>query len=173
MYLRSFLHVSFFIRRYFIACLASCNYVAVCQPLLKSCSIWLDWLVCVWHTDEPCRSGCTDRDAVWKADSCGPQEACNVNVNVEFKVTLHTNKSVAGAPYSIKSYSLSHSWTLWWRVRWLKHAVPSWDRGGTAAAMTAQNEQTTEEHSKLEQQSPGRLDHPAWCVVWTVWPAST
>ena len=33
-----------------------------------------------------------------------------------------TNKSVAGAPYSIKgySYSLSHSWTLWWRVRWLK-----------------------------------------------------
>jgi len=32
----------------------------------------------------------------------------------------------------------------------------------------AQNEQTTEEHSTLEQQSPGRLDHPAWCVVWTV-----
>jgi len=32
-----------------------------------------------------------------------------------------TNKSVTGAPYSIKSYSLSHiSRTLWWRVRWLK-----------------------------------------------------
>ena len=31
-----------------------------------------------------------------------------------------TNKSVIGAPYSIKSYSLSHSWTLWWRVRRLK-----------------------------------------------------
>ena len=31
-----------------------------------------------------------------------------------------TNKSVTGAPYSIKSYSLSHSWTLWWRVRWQK-----------------------------------------------------
>ena len=33
-----------------------------------------------------------------------------------------TNKSVAGAPYSIKrySYSLSHSRTLRWRVRWLK-----------------------------------------------------
>ena len=61
-----------------------------------------------------------------------------------------TNKSVTGAPYSIKSYSLSHSWTLWWRVRWLKHAVPSWGRGGTAAAM-AQNEQTTEDHSTLEQ----------------------
>ena len=79
-----------------------------------------------------------------------------------------TNKSVTGAPYSIKSYSLSHSWTLWCRVRWLKHAVPSWGRGGTAAAM-AQNEQTTEEHSTLEQQSPISLDHPAWCVVWTVY----
>ena len=33
-----------------------------------------------------------------------------------------TNKSVTGAPYSIKgySYSLSRSRTLWWRVRWLK-----------------------------------------------------
>jgi len=36
----------------------------------------------------------------------------NVNVNVEFKVKF-TNKSVTGASYSIKSYSLSHSWTLW------------------------------------------------------------
>jgi len=45
--------------------------------------------------------------------------------------------------------------------------VPSSGRGGTAAAMT-QNEQTAEEHSTLEQQPPGRLDHPAWCVVWTV-----
>ena len=26
----------------------------------------------------------------------------------------------------------------------------------------AQNEQTTEEHSTLEQQSPGRLDHPVY-----------
>jgi len=80
-----------------------------------------------------------------------------------------TNKSVTGAPYSIKSYSLSRSWTPWWRVRWVKHAVPSRGRGGTAAAMMAQNEQMTEEHSTLEQQSPGRLDRPAWCVVWTVW----
>jgi len=30
----------------------------------------------------------------------------------------------------------------------------------------AQNEQTTVEHSTLEQQSPGRLDHPAWCVAY-------
>jgi len=31
-----------------------------------------------------------------------------------------TNKSVAGAPYSFKSYSQSHSWTQWCRERWLK-----------------------------------------------------
>jgi len=37
---------------------------------------------------------------------------CTCNVNVEFR-SHFTNKSVAGAPYSIKSYSLSHSWTLW------------------------------------------------------------
>ena len=36
----------------------------------------------------------------------------------------------------------------------------------------AQNEQMMEEHSTLEQQPPGRLDHPAWCVVWMVQPAS-
>jgi len=60
-----------------------------------------------------------------------------------------TNKSVTGAPYSIKSYSLSHSWTLWS----MTETVPSWCRGGTAAAI-AQNEQTTEEHSTLEHQSP-------------------
>ena len=38
--------------------------------------------------------------------------------------------------------------------------MPSGGRGGTAAVMMAQNEQTTQEHSTLEQQSPGRLDHP-------------
>jgi len=41
--------------------------------------------------------------------------------------------------------------------------VPSSGRSETAVAM-AQNEQTAEEHSTLEQQPPGRLDHPAWCV---------
>jgi len=45
--------------------------------------------------------------------------------------------------------------------------VPSSGRGGTTEA-TAQNEQTAEEHSTHEQQPPGRLDHPACCVVWTV-----
>jgi len=50
--------------------------------------------------------------------------------------------------------------------------VPTSRRGGTAA-VTAQNEQMAEEHSTLEQQTPGRLDHPAWCVVWTLSLAST
>jgi len=50
--------------------------------------------------------------------------------------------------------------------------VPTSGRGGTAAA-TTQNEQTAEQHSTLEQQRPWRLDHPAWCLAWTVWPAST
>jgi len=37
--------------------------------------------------------------------------------------------------------------------------VTSSGRGGTAAAM-AHNEQMAAEHSTLEQQPPGRLDHP-------------
>jgi len=45
----------------------------------------------------------------------------SLNVMLMWSLSWHfTNKSVTGAPYSIKSYSLSHSWTLWWRVRWLK-----------------------------------------------------
>ena len=54
----------------------------------------------------------------------------------------------------------------------MTRTVTSSVRGRTAAVM-AQNEHTTEEHSTLEQQPPGWLDHPAWCVVWTVQPAST
>jgi len=50
--------------------------------------------------------------------------------------------------------------------------VTSSGRGRTVA-VTVQNEQTVEEHSTLEQLPPGRLDHPAWCVVWMVQPAST
>jgi len=49
----------------------------------------------------------------------------------------------------------------------MTETVPFSGRGGTAAAMV-KNEQTMEEHSTLEQQSPGILNHPAWCVVWTV-----
>jgi len=56
----------------------------------------------------------------------------------------------------------------------MTETVPSSGRGRTAAAMVQnEHEQMLEEHSTLEQQSPGRFDHPAWCVVWMVWPAST
>jgi len=47
----------------------------------------------------------------------------------------------------------------------MTETVLSSGRGGTAAATMAQNEQMTEEHSTLEQQSPGRLDHPAYQLV--------
>jgi len=45
--------------------------------------------------------------------------------------------------------------------------VTSSGRGETAAAM-AQDKQTAEEHSMLEQQPPEGLNYPAWCIVWTV-----
>ena len=38
------------------------------------------WSVCVCvltHTGELCKNGWTDRDAVWRADSCGFKELCN------------------------------------------------------------------------------------------------
>jgi len=68
-----------------------------------------------------------------------------------WSLTWHsTNKSVTAAPYRIESYSLSHSWTPWWRVRWLKHAVPSWGRGGTAAAaMMAQNSERSQQFENV------------------------
>jgi len=36
------------------------------------------WSVClsVCHTSEPCKNGCTDRDAVWVEDLGGPKEPC-------------------------------------------------------------------------------------------------
>jgi len=38
----------------------------------------------------------------------------NCNIMSVWSLRRHfTNKSVTGAPYSIKRYSLSHSWTLW------------------------------------------------------------
>ena len=43
------------------------------------------------------------------------------NVMSSLLVTQMTNMSLSRAPYDIKSYSLSHSWTLWWWwVRWLE-----------------------------------------------------
>jgi len=32
----------------------------------------------VCHTSEPCKNGCTDRDAVWVEDSGGPKEPCRL-----------------------------------------------------------------------------------------------
>ena len=80
------------------------------------------------------------------------------NVNVEIKVTLHEQVRYRGtlqyqnlvcqtAGHMAKSPPMTET-------------VPSSARGGTAAAV-AQNKQTTEEHSILEQGSPGKLDHPA------------
>ena len=45
----------------------------------------------------------------------------------------------------------------------MTETVPSGGRGGTAAAM-AQNEQTTEEHSTLEPQSPGYV-YPVYLTL--------
>jgi len=50
------------------------------------------------------------------------EEKDGYNVMSMWSLRWHfTNRSVTGAPYSIKgySYSPSHSWTLWWRVQWL------------------------------------------------------
>jgi len=58
-----------------------------------------------------------------KKHSLNPYAYSQCNVMSMWSSRWHfTNKSVTGAPYSIKgySYSLSHSRTLWWRVRWLK-----------------------------------------------------
>ena len=76
-----------------------------------------------------------------------------------------TNRFVTGAPHKIKVKSVTHLDSM--AKRTTTGTVPSSDRGGIAAA-TVQNEQTAEEHSTLEQQPPGRLDHPVWCVMWTV-----
>jgi len=73
-------------------------------------------------------------------------------------------KSVTEAPYSIKLQSVTQLDTMVKSTT--TETVLSWDHGGTAVAM-AQNAQMTEEHSTLGQQTPGRLDHPAWCVAWT------
>jgi len=70
-----------------------------------------------------------------------------------------TNKSVAGAPYSIKGYrySLSHSQTLWWRVRWLKQcrlkAINRW-YGKSKEVNTSFIFIGSTENSRY------------WCIIW-------
>ena len=66
-----------------------------------------------------------------------------------------TNRFVTGAPHRIK-VTICHTAGLYGEEN-DDGTVPSSGRGGTAA-VTAQNEQTAEEHSTLEQQPLGRLD---------------
>jgi len=68
-----------------------------------------------------------------------------------------TNKSVTGAPYSIKgySYSLSHSWTLWWRVRWLK----DWN---SAVLRSRRNCSSDDSAERTDDGRAFPLDHPAY-----------
>ena len=78
-----------------------------------------------------------------------------------------TNKSVAGAPYSIKSQVLQSVIQPNTMVKsTMTETVQSWGRGGTAAAM-AQNEQTTEQRSTLDQQWPRKLDLKLSYMVWS------
>ena len=61
--------------------------------------------------------------SVCTTNNCRSHINSEINVMSMWSLRWHfTNKSITGAPYSIKiySYSLSHSQTLWWRVRWLK-----------------------------------------------------
>jgi len=43
-----------------------------------ACCYRLSSMVCrsVYHTNKPCKNGCTDQDAVWVEDSGGPREPC-------------------------------------------------------------------------------------------------
>ena len=72
-----------------------------------------------------------------------------------------TNKSVTGAPYSIKSYSyrLAHSRTLWWRVRWLKHTAVSTGAGH----LTTQGLQSWPVHTQTNR--PRRANRPNLCYA--------
>ena len=94
-----------------------------------------------------------------------PGRAMQCDVNVKFEVTLHEQLRYRGTLQYSKLHSVTHLDTMVKST--MTGTVPSSGRSGTTAAM-APNEQTEEEHCKLEQQRPGRLDHPAWCVVWTV-----
>ena len=93
-----------------------------------------------------------------------------------------TNKSVAGAPYSIKgySYSLSHSQTLWRRVRWLKQCrlkvaaeLQQWWRRTNRRRKSIPRSSSSDRESSITQRgaSCGRYDQrrlwstPKWTYV--------
>jgi len=47
------------------------------RPSSVACwSVCLSVSLLVCHTSEPCKNGCTDRDAVWVEDLGGPREPC-------------------------------------------------------------------------------------------------
>ena len=84
-----------------------------------------------------------------------------------------TKKSVTGAPYSTKSYSLSHSWTLWWRVRWLKQCrlevaaelQQRWRRTNRRRKSMPRSSSSHREGSITQRgASYGRYDQYAWSV---------
>jgi len=90
------------------------------------------------------------------------QAQLQCNVGCEVYGDTSRKKSVTGAPYSIELQSVTQLDTMVKST--MTETVLSSHHGGTAAAM-AQNAQMTEEHSTLGQQTPGMLDHPAWCVA--------
>ena len=101
---------------------------------LKLYSIPTNLCVQFWMQMDACRIDVLDQQCL------RTMLGIKCNVMSMWSLRWHfTNKSVTGAPYSIRSHSLSHNRTLWWRVRWLKHAVPSSGYGGTAAMMVQTN----------------------------------
>ena len=44
----------------------------------------------VCHASEPCKNGCTDRDAFWDVDSGGSNESCVMGVQLK-DIALATN----------------------------------------------------------------------------------
>jgi len=48
----------------------------VASPVTALQSLGLSVCRSVCYTTEPCRNGCTDRDAVWVKDLGGPKEPC-------------------------------------------------------------------------------------------------
>jgi len=88
------------------------------------------------------------------------RDACLMSVSVStWSLRWHfTNRSVAGAFYSINSYSLSHSWTLWWRVRWLNQ----WRLDVAAELQRSLNFKATCSRAMRALRSAENRSKPAW-----------
>jgi len=68
------------------------------------CSVCL----CVGHTDVRCKTGLTDRDAVWGTDSCGPKEPCirwgrDPHGKGQFRALSGPLKSIGSLCYGVHS----------------------------------------------------------------------